>query len=110
MLYSSKCVLNIVFPIGLNLNILNMTGIWKNFSYVSQSDTQGRYSVNPKNVLQQIDLSNNRLAQFLDDPTLAHVELSGLDRLEEINIRNNNLLLNYNQNYLVVSPPCALFF
>ena len=94
MLYSSTCEFNLVFPMGLNLKILNMTGFWKNISPYRNQIRQGRYCFNPKNVVQQIDLSNNRLDQFVDDPTLAHLESTGFDRLEVLNMRNNNLLLN----------------
>ena len=94
MLYSSNCVFSIVFPIGLNLKILNITGFWKNFNAYRNQILQGRYCFNPKNVLQEIDVSNNRLDQFVDDPTLAHLESTGLNRLEVLNMRNNNLPLN----------------
>ena len=91
MLYSSACMFNLVFPIGLKLKIVNLTGAWKNANAYRNHLPQGRYCINPKNAVEQIDLSNNRWDQFLPDPTLAHVEFSGLDRLEVLNMRNNNL-------------------
>ena len=37
MLYSSRCLFNLVFPVGLNLKLLNMTGLWKNsYAYRNQ--------------------------------------------------------------------------
>ena len=91
MLYSSTCMFNLVFPIGLNLKIVNMTGTWKSANAYRNHLPQGRYCFNPKNAIEKIDLSNNRLEQFVPDPTLADVEFTGLDRLEVLNMRNNNL-------------------
>ena len=91
MLYSSTCMFNLVFPIGLNLKIVNMTGACKNANAYRNRLPQGRYCVNPKNAVEQIDLSNNRLDQFVPDPTFADVEFIGFDRLEVLNMKNNNL-------------------
>ena len=60
MLYSSTCMFNLVFPIGLNLKIVNLTGACKNHNAYRNRLPQGRYCINPKNAVEQIDLSNNR--------------------------------------------------
>ena len=99
MLKAGNCAYDTELPMGMNIWFLNFSAFAAESDPYRNNISRGCLCINPHNRVKEIDLSNNKLDQFVDDPTFEHVCISGLNRLQTLNMRNNNLKIKLQSKF-----------